>query len=58
MAKPQTQKMQGSPEASSMNDWAPKQYSVPEQAIMALKILLILGVLFGFLWVVSLLKVQ
>ena len=58
MPRPQSQQSDDAPDASSMNDYAPKKYSVREHAVMGFKIFLIIGVLFGFLWVVNLLKVQ
>jgi hypothetical protein len=58
MAKRHAQQCDDSPDACSMNDYAPKKYSVREHALMGLKIFTIIGVLFGFLWVVNLLKVQ
>ena len=58
MMKPQAQQCDEAPNASPMTDYAPKKYSVREHAAMGLKIFLIIGVLFGFLWVVNLLKAQ
>jgi hypothetical protein len=58
MARPQAQQCDDAPDASLMNDYAPKKYSVREHAVMGLKIFLIIGVLFGFLWVVNLLKAE
>ena len=58
MARPQQQQFDDTPDASSMNDYAPKKYSVREHAVMGFKIFVIIGVLFGFLWLVNLLKVQ
>lgn len=58
MPKPQQQKCDDAPDASSTNDYAPKTYSVREHAVMGLKIFGIIGLLFGFLWIVNLLKVQ
>ena len=58
MPKPQQQNCDDAPDASSTNDYAPKTYSVREHAVMGLKIFGIVGLLFGFLWIASLLKVQ
>ena len=56
MAKPQLQKSDDARDASSTNDYAPKSYSLREHAVMGLKIFGTIGLLFGFLWVVNLLK--
>jgi len=58
MARPQAQQCDDAPDTSLMNDYAPKKYSVREHAVMGLKIFLIIGVLFAFLWVVNLLKAE
>ena len=58
MATPLLQQCDDAPDASSTNDYAPKTYSVREHAVMGLKIFGIIGLLFGFLWIVNLLKVQ
>lgn len=58
MPKAQLEKSDNAPDASLTNDYAPKSYSVREHAVMGLKIFGIIGLLFGFLWVVNLLKVQ
>ena len=53
MAKPQQRQCDNGQDASSTNDYAPKEYSLREQAWMGLKIFLIIGALFGFLWLVN-----
>jgi hypothetical protein len=58
MAKPLLQQCDDAPDASSTDDYTPKKYSVREHAVMGLKIFLMIGLLFGFLWLVSLLKGQ
>jgi hypothetical protein len=58
MAKPQLQQCDNTQDASSTNDYAPKRYSVREHAWMGLKIFLIIGALFGFLWLVTAAKAQ
>jgi hypothetical protein len=58
MATPLLQQCDDARDASSTDDYAPKKYSVREHAVMRFKIFLIIGLLFGFLWLVDLLKVQ
>jgi hypothetical protein len=58
MPKPQLQQCDDAPGTSSTNDFAPKKYPVREHAVMGLKIFLIIGLLFAFLWVVNLLNAQ
>ena len=58
MARPHVQKPHDALDVSSTNAYAPRKYSVREHAVMGLKIFLIGGLLFGSLWVVSLLKAQ
>lgn len=44
------------PAAPTTNDYAPKQYSAREHALMGAKILLVVGLLLGLLWLVDALK--
>ena len=58
MARPHVQKPDDDLDVHSTNDYAPREYSVREHAVMGLKLFLIAGLLFGSLWLVSLLKAQ
>ena len=58
MARSYVEKPDDALNVPSTNDYAPRKYSVREHAVMGLKIFLIGGLLFGSLWVVSLLKAQ
>lgn len=46
------------PAAPARDDYAPKKYSAREHALMGAKILLVVGLLFGLLWLVDALKGQ
>jgi hypothetical protein len=58
MTEPRLHERQDAAEASSTNDYTPKKYSTGENARITLKIFLIIGLLFGFLWIVNLVKLQ
>ena len=48
MAKPQQRQCDNGQDASSTNDYAPKEYSLREQAWMGLKIFLIIALFSAF----------
>ena len=58
MPKPQLKRTADVLGACPTDDYAPKKYSAREHAAMGLKIFLIVGVLFGLLWLVNALTGQ
>ncbi len=58
MPKPQVKKTDAVPDVSSTDAYAPKRYSAREYAAMGLKMFLIVGLLFGLLWLFDALKGQ
>ncbi len=58
MPKPQMKRTDDLPAPPETEDYAPKKYSVQEHALMGVKISLVVGFLFGLLWLVDALKGQ
>ncbi len=58
MPKPQLKRTDDVPDVSSTDAYAPRQYSAREHAAMGLKVFLIVGLLFGLLWLVDALNGQ
>lgn len=58
MPKPQLKRIDDVPGVCPKDDYAPKQYSAREHAATGLKIFLVVGFLFGLLWLVDALKGQ
>ncbi len=58
MPEPQLKRTDDAPGVPPTDDYAPKTYSAREHAAMGLKIFLVVGALFGLLWLVDALKGQ
>jgi hypothetical protein len=58
MPKPHLKKNDDVAGVGPTDDYAAKKYSAREHAAMGLKIFLIVGLLFGLLWLVDALKAQ
>jgi hypothetical protein len=53
MAKPQLKRTDNPEAVASLDDYAPKKYSAREHVAMGAKVFLVLGLLFGLLWLLG-----
>jgi hypothetical protein len=53
MAKPQLKRTDDPEAMPSSDDYAPKKYSAREDVAMGAKVILVLGLLFGLLWLLD-----
>jgi hypothetical protein len=51
--KPQLKRNEELPAMPALDDYAPRKYSVRENAVMGLRIILVAGLLFGLLWLLE-----
>ena len=53
MSKPKLNRTEDLPATPSADNYAPREYSAREHAAIGAKIILVVGLLFGFLWLVD-----